>query len=166
MKKLLTGLAAVAAVMALATSAIAQSAGPKNGGQGAGQGQRGQGGQMRGKLQAEVLKKLNLTAAQKLKWDSTTKQMQAEMTKMRADAQKSGKRPDREQSLAKMKGWNEKLMAILTVKQKGDYEKLMKEAMDKWRKENGGAARPGGNGGAAGGNKGGTTGKGGKGGGL
>jgi Spy/CpxP family protein refolding chaperone len=162
MKKVLTGLVAVAAVMALATSAVAQSAGPKNGGQGGQQGRQGQGGQqfrMRGQMQEQILKKLNLTAAQKQKWDATTKQMRDDMMKTREAAQKSGKQPDRAQFTAKMKTWNDKLMAILTPKQKADYEKLMKEAVEKMRKERGAG------GGAAGGtNKGGTN-KGGKGGG-
>lgn len=170
MKKVLSGLVAVTAVMALATSAVAQSAGPKNGGQGGKQGgqqgqqgRQGQGGQqfrMRGQMQEEILKKLNLSAAQKQKWDATTKSMRDEMTKMREAAQKSGKQPDRAQFTAKMKTWNDKLMAILTPKQKADYEKLMKEAVEKMRKERGGQ----GGGTAGGANKGGTN-KGGKGGG-
>lgn len=160
MKKVLMGFVATVAVLGMATSVMAQSAGPKNGGQGggkagAGQGQRQAGGMMmRGKIQEEVLKKLNLTAAQKTKWENVTKQMRAEMDKVREESKKSGKRPDREQMMAKFKGYNDKLMAILTPKQKTDYEKLMKEAMEKARKERGGA------GGGAG-----DKGKGGKGGG-
>lgn len=158
MKKVLMGFLATVAVMALATSAVAQSAGPKNGGQGggkagAGQGQRQGGGMMmRGKIQEEVLKKLNLTTAQKSKWDTITKQMRAEMDKIRAAGEKSGKRPDRQEMMAKFKGYNDKLMAVLTPKQKTDYEKYMKEAMEKARKERGGG--PGGPGGGGAGGKG------------
>lgn len=162
MKKVLMGFVATVAVLGMATSSMAQNAGPKNGGQGggkagAGQGQRQGGGfMMRGKIQEEVLKKLNLTAAQKTKWESITKQMRAEMDKIRSESEKSGKRPDREQMMAKFKGYNDKLMAVLTPKQKTDYEKLMKEAMEKMRKERGGGG-PGGPGGR-GGDKGGKGG--------
>lgn len=153
MKKILMGLVAMAAVMSLATSAVAQGAGPKTGGQGQGQGQRGQFQQQRQKMQEEILKKLNLTAAQKTKWDATTKQMRAEMDKIRADAQKSGKQPDRQQFMTKMKGWNDKLMAILTPKQKTDYEKYMKEVMEKARQQRGGQGGRTGGGAAGGGTK-------------
>lgn len=153
MKKILMGLVATAAVMSLATSAVAQGAGPKTGGQGQGQGQRGQFQQQRQKMQAEIVKKLNLSVAQQAKWDATTKQIRAEREKMMADAKKSGKQPDREQFMTKMKAWNDKLMAILTPKQKADYEKYMKEAMDKARKERGGQGGRAGGGTKTGGGK-------------
>jgi len=164
MKKVLMGFVATVAVLGMATSVMAQNAGPKNGGQGggkagAGQGQRQGGGMMmRGKIQAEVLKKLNLTAAQKTKWENVSKQMRAEMDKIRAESEKSGKRPDRQEMMAKFKGYNDKLMAILTPKQKTDYEKFMKEAMEKARKERGGQGGPGGGAGGRGGDKGGKGG--------
>jgi len=106
--------------------------------------------QMRGKLQKEVLEKLNLTADQKQKWEANAKAMRSEMEKLRG--QSSGdQKPDRKAMMEKMKGYQDKFMAILTPKQQTQYKKLMEEAVAKFRKENGGGeagkGRKGGGGG-------------------
>ena len=111
------------------------------------QGQRGL--MMRGKVQQEVLGKLNLTADQKSKWEAVAKDMRTEMEKLRGKNQ-AGAKPDRKALMEKMKGYQDKFMAILTTKQQEQYKKLMEEAIAKYRKENGGGAGAG-----AGGKKGG-----------
>ncbi len=143
MKKLMMVMGISAAVLGVAASAMAQGAGPKNGGglqQGNKQGKQGQQGkrmQMRGKMQKEILAKLNLTDAQKTKWEETMKAMREEM---KAGAGEKGEKRDRKAQMEKMKGWQEKLMAILTTKQQAEYKKLTEEAIAKYRKENGGGA--------------------------
>ena len=188
MKRLAMMVVASVAVMGLATSALAQAAGPKGGGglQQGGKGQAGQrqGGGMRmmggGRMEEQILPKLKLSGDQKKKWDAVNKEMQTEMEKIRASMQKAGgaqgqgqgqrqrmSEEDRTKMMAKFKAFNDKKMAILTKTQKDLYEKEMKAARDKFMKERGGqGGRPGGAaGGNAGGKAGGKTG-GGKGGGL
>ena len=147
-------MAVSAAVLGVATSAMAQKAGPKGGGglQGGKQGQQVQRLQVRGKLQKEILEKLNLTADQKSKWEANAKEMRAEMEKLRAQ-NTSGQKPDRKAMMEKMKGYQDKMMAILTPKQQEQYKKLMEEAVAKYRKENGGgeAGKGGKKGGGGGG---------------
>ena len=97
---------------------------------------------MRGKMGEEILAKLNLTAAQKTKWDALTKQRRAEMEKMRGT---DPSKMDRKAMMEKMKGWQDKFMAVLTPDQQKKYKALAKEAMEKWQKDH-----PGGPGGAGG----------------
>jgi len=168
MKKLAMMMAALVAVVGLATSATAQAAGPRDGGGGLQQGNKRQGGMgMRmgaGRLEQEIVPKLKLSADQQKKWDAVNKDIKAEMEKMRAQFQKGqqgakGERPqmsdaDRQKLMAKFKGFQDKKMAILTKDQKAMYEKLMKEARDKMMKERqkgGGGAGAGGGKGKAGG---------------
>ena len=144
------------AVMALGTGVFAQDAGPKGkGGQGQGQFRQGPGGQgkkgpgMRvGRMQQEVLAKLNLTAAQKAKIEALNKKMQAEVQKLMQGG-------DREQMREKFRPLMEQhrkdLMAILTKEQQVKYEQLVKEAREKMRQGRGG---PGGQGPAGGAGKG------------
>lgn len=146
MKKLMMVLAVSAAVLGVATSAMAQKAGPKGGGgleQGNKQGKIGQRMQMRGKMQKEILAKLDLSADQKSKWEANAKAMRTEMEALRGKGD-TGQKPDRKALMEKMKGYQEKFMAILTPKQQEQYKKLMEEAVAKYRKENGGGAGAGG----------------------
>jgi Spy/CpxP family protein refolding chaperone len=146
MKKWMLMMAVMATVFSVATSAFGQSAGPKNGAglQGKGKQDKAVGqGAMRGKLQQEVLAKLNLTAEQKSQWEAVAKDMRAEMQKLRGQNQ-DGKQVDRKAMMEKMKGYQEKFMAILTPEQKEQYKKLMQEAVAKARKGKDGKGEGGG----------------------
>ena len=159
MKKIINLILVGAAMSALVTSAFAQTAGPRNGGGAPQGGQRGPGGpggqrgemmQRMRKMQEEVMAKLNLTPQQKTKIKSLNDKFQDDMKKLR-DGVKQGERPtdaQREKMRDLSTKHREAIQAVLTPKQKEQYEKLMKEAMEKMRKERGqggaGGQRPGG----------------------
>jgi Spy/CpxP family protein refolding chaperone len=119
---------------AMAGSVLAQGAGPKGGAPSQGTQKPGQGarGQM-GKMQQEIMAKLNLTNDQKAKIKDLGEKRMAEMKKLR----ESGKQVDRAQMKA-MRDKNEAdLKAILTAEQYKKYEALMKEMREKMMKERG-----------------------------
>ncbi len=171
MKKWITILAVSTLMVGASVSANAQGAGPGNGrqkppaagpgGQGGPGGKPGEArGQGRGRMMQmskDILEKLNLTKEQKSKIEALNAKTKAAMEKLRGQAGKGGEKGGnregmREKMMEIMKNHREEMMKILTPKQKAEFEKLMKEAMEKWRKEHpggpGGAGGPGGRGGA------------------
>ncbi len=147
MKGFLTVLAAGSLVAGLSGVAVSQGAGPggkskppansqgktQGKGQGAQQGQGRRGGF--GRVQEEVLAKLNLTAPQKQKIGAIQQKTRDAMMKLR-DAP-----GDRQQKMAKFRELSQKsrqeVLAVLTPKQKAQFEELMKAAIEKMRSERG-----------------------------
>lgn len=158
MKKLLVSFA-MAAILAMGVFASAQTAGPK------GQAPKGQPkqGERRGGFGMgggkRLMEQLNLTEAQKKKFEDLRMKMRDEMKKNI----QAGQKPDPTKMKAAMEKYQKDIMAILTPAQQAKYKQLLEE-MRKNREK--GGFGPGGKPGAppAGGKKGGAP-KGGGGGG-
>jgi Spy/CpxP family protein refolding chaperone len=149
MKKItVAALVAIMLVGAL-SSAFAQGAGPKNGGQGVGQGQKqgqqGQRGRMGRKMQEEIYAKLGLNEKQKAQIKSINEKYMKQFEAIRGPQGAGQRTPPSEENRKKMMDLfqkrNAELMAVLTPAQKTKYEALMKEMRDKMQK---GGGRPGG----------------------
>lgn len=153
MNKLFLNAIVTVAALTVSAACLAQGAGPKGGpprfgGQG-GPGQRGGGPMQRlGKVNHEILAKLNLNGTQKRQVkvldDHTTSKVKALMQKARAA--KGDRSQFRGQFRDIQKGYTEGLKGILTPAQFKKYQALRKAAMDKFRAEhpNGFGGRPGG----------------------
>lgn len=140
MKRLLTIFTAVAIAASMTSMAVAQDAGPKKGKGGEhGPGPK-PGGRMR-MMQQELLAKLNLTPAQKQKIEALNKQM---MEKMKGE--RNAKPEDRREKMKALQDWHRaELKKILTAEQFAKFEKLMKEAREKFKDgDQPGARKPGG----------------------
>ncbi|MBL8047815.1 MAG: hypothetical protein JNJ45_03945 [Chthonomonas sp.] len=132
MKQFLNLFIVSAITFVMATSAIAQTAGPKGqGGQPGGPGKGGDGprGGMRGGGIKMFADKLNLTADQKAKLAKLDEAMKAEFGKMRSSNLPQEQKREKMRSM--MKSHMEKVQAILTKEQKAKLEQLMKEARAK-----------------------------------
>ncbi|MEZ0327814.1 MAG: hypothetical protein ACAH95_18110 [Fimbriimonas sp.] len=158
MKKLISTLIIAGAAFGLVSASFAQTAGPKQGGPG----QRGPGGPgggrmaRMGKMQEEVLAKLNLTADQKKKIEAHNKKMGEKMKTMFESAQKNpgaDRTEMRKKFMAMREEGDKGMKAILTAEQWKKFETLRKEAREKARKQFGGPGGPG-----AGGQRGGKAG--------
>ncbi len=159
----------LAIVGSVVTPTLAQDAGPR------GQGNRqqranGQQDQMR-KIEAKVLAQLKLTTEQKAAIDALNKKFEEDLKKLREEMRGQGARgkpaagagqrpgageasrqenPMRGKMRELMDTRRKNLMKILTKEQGATYQKLMKEEMEKLRKERGqggGGQRRGGAGG-------------------
>lgn len=174
MKNVIRNFVALAVMSALTVSVFAQGAGPGAGKGQAGGGRPGQGGQggpgggmrrgpgMMMGMDSEILAKLKLTkpqmdAVKKVKED-TKKKMDALRASM--PKPKDGERPKmdpgmRDKFKGLMDGYQAGMKKAMGDKKFAEYQKLMKEAMDKMREKGGfGGGRPGGPGAAGGAGKG------------
>ena len=174
MKNVIKNFVALAVMSALTVSVFAQGAGPGAGKGQAGGGKPGQGGPGGGMrrgpgmmmgMDSEILAKLKLTkpqmdAVKKVKED-TKKKMDALRESM--PKPKPGERPKmdpgmREKYKGVMDGYQAGMKKAMGDKKFAEYQKMMKEAMEKMREKGGlGGGRPGGPGaGGAGKSKGGN----------
>jgi protein CpxP len=145
MKKIL-GLMIAGAFAMSAVSVFAQASGPKGGAQGTGPGvrqggpgQQGRGGDFmkrRQQMQAEVMKKLNLSKDQQTKIKALNDKFMKDIQALRASGGNN-----QEQNRQKMRDLSTKhreaFMKILTPEQRKKYDALVKEAREKMRKEMG-----------------------------
>lgn len=176
MKRILTMMTVVGTVALMASSAYAQNAGPRQGGQ------RGQGGMRQNpefakkmaEVHTKVMKQVGLTADQQKKVEAANKKQQEANQKMFAEMQKAreaGKQPDREKMQADRKKITDahkaELVKVMGKEKHAQYEKLLRAEMQKLMEEMGMGRRGGdgqGRGGQGGGGQrrgGGTTGGGG-----
>ncbi len=149
MTKTLSLLLAGIVAASLATSTWAQGAGPKGGAkppqQGGKLGQPGQGkggpGMRMGKMYGELMGKLDLSAAQKSRIAAIDAKHKDSMQKL---MQAPG---ERDQKMTKFRELSQKhrsdVQAVLTPAQKAQFERLMKEAREKFRQNRGDPGAPG-----------------------
>jgi Spy/CpxP family protein refolding chaperone len=139
---------ALGAVLSL--GAFAQQAGPQGGGVSGGTagGPGGRAGGIKGmqKIEEEIWAKITppLTADQRDKLTSINQKMKASFKALRGKAQTGDKGALRDEIQKLMKERRESISALLTPEQKTSYEKLLKDAMDKIRSENGKGGKKGG----------------------
>jgi Spy/CpxP family protein refolding chaperone len=132
---------ALGAVLSL--GAFAQQAGPQGGGVSGGTqgGAAGRPGGFKGmqKIEEEIWAKITppLTADQRNKLTSINQKMKASFKALRGKAQSGDKGALRDEVQKLMKERRESVAAILTPEQKTSYEKLIKDALEKYRSQNG-----------------------------
>jgi Spy/CpxP family protein refolding chaperone len=156
MKKILTTIATLALSIALMASAMAQDPGPRGGGPGGpgiDGGRRGGGNpKMLQKVEDEVLAKLNLSDKQKAEVKKHREKLEKTLKELKeqggAGGEARGRGGNREAG-GKMKeamdAYRDGIKAVLNDEQDKQYDKLMKEAMEKARKARGGeGGKPGG----------------------
>ncbi|MCB8933248.1 MAG: hypothetical protein M9921_09795 [Fimbriimonadaceae bacterium] len=151
MKIVITLITTAALAGSLVTAAFAQAAGPKNGGQGQGlgQGQRqGQGQQLQNRARAgqmqkinqEVLAKLNLNKRQQSKLEAAQKKLQDGLKELMEKARETKDRAAfREEAQKLQTEYRETVKTTLTEQQLKKYQELMRAALEKLRKDGGGA---------------------------
>lgn len=166
MKNVIRTFIATAVISALAVSSFAQGAGPAGGkgaGQGAGKGQGkgpggpgGPGGQRRGpgmfmNMDAEVLAKIKLSDKEKAEVKKVKDATAKKAEELRKSITPGGDRSAmREKFKGLMEGYRDGIKKALTAPHYAEYEKGVKEMMQKIREKGGFGGRPGGPGGPGG----------------
>lgn len=138
MNRFLSTIVVTVAAIAISVPVLAQDAGPRGGKGGAGAGQPGQPrmGMRMGRMNDEMMKKLNLTAEQKKKVEALQKKQQAERRKVMEGMKLTpGTQPteeQRKQMREKMQPMIERhqkeFQEILTPTQREQFKKMIEEA--------------------------------------